>query len=152
MTARHLILACLALPSLAAAAQEFQLPGTVTAGSAFSIPTSGSGSAVLYIVGPGQALRRDVRLGDAVSFAAGDLSSAGHYVVALAAGGTAQTQELDVRPAPQAGSLGFLAKPSRLPVNMHNGISAAVYVFDPYHNSHHRSDARIARAGRRRRR
>ncbi len=39
-----------------------------------------------------------------------------------------------MHPAPQVGSLGFLAKPSRVPVNIHNGISGAVYIFDPYHN------------------
>ena len=30
--------------------------------------------------------------------------------------------------------LSFLAKPSRLPVGIKNGISGAVYVFDAYHN------------------
>jgi len=132
--ARNLLRAGLALSTLAAPAQEFQLPRTLTAGAAFSIPTSGSGKAVLYIVGPTQALRRDVNLGDPVAFAAGDLSSAGHYLVALVESGSTQMQEFDVQPASQAGSLGFLAKPSRLPVNIHNGISGAVYVFDPYHN------------------
>jgi len=28
----------------------------------------------------------------------------------------------------------FLAKPSRLPVGLHNGITGAAYVFDAYHN------------------
>ena len=44
------------------------LPKTVEAGAAFSIHTAGSGKGVLYIVGPGQVLRRDVQLGEAVSF------------------------------------------------------------------------------------
>jgi len=132
--ARHVLIISLAVTALSALAQEFQLPRTVAAGSAFSIPTAGNGNAVLYLVGPAQALRREVRLGDPVSVAAGELTGAGHYLAALVDGGGTQTREFDVQPASQPGSLGFLAKPSRLPVNIHNGISGAVYVFDPYHN------------------
>jgi hypothetical protein len=39
------------------------LPRTVEAGNGFSIQTTGSGKAVLYIVGLGQVLKRDVQLG-----------------------------------------------------------------------------------------
>ena len=85
-------------------------------------------------MGPAQALRRDVQLGEPVSFAAGELYGAGHYVAVMLAGASTKADEFDVQPAPEPGSLGFLAKPSRLPVNIHNGISGAVYVFDPYHN------------------
>ena len=110
------------------------LPPSVVAGSAFSIATSGSGKAVLYIVGPGQAVRRDVEMGQPVSFAAGVLYNAGHYLVILAKDSTTDTEALDVVPAPNPETLGFLAQPSRLPVGVHNGISGAVYVFDAYHN------------------
>jgi hypothetical protein len=50
-----------------------QLPKSVEAGAAFSIQTTGSGNATLYIVGLGQVLRREVQLGQIISFAAGDL-------------------------------------------------------------------------------
>jgi hypothetical protein len=40
------------------------LPKTVEAGSAFSIQSTGSGKATLYIVGLGQVLKRDVQLGE----------------------------------------------------------------------------------------
>src|SRR5579863_4232209 len=59
------------------------LPKTVEAGSAFSIPTRGSGKATLYIVGLGQVLRRDVQLGEVISIPTGKLYSAGHYVTVL---------------------------------------------------------------------
>jgi hypothetical protein len=111
-----------------------QIPSTVTAGSALTIPTSGSGKAELYIVGPPQALRREVQLGDPVTIASGELYSAGHYIAILVQGSSNEAEEFDVQPAAKPGSLGFLAKPSRLPVNVHNGISGAVYVFDLYHN------------------
>lgn len=109
-------------------------PPSVTAGSAFSIPTTGTGKAALYIVGPGQAVRRDVDLGQPATFAAGVLYNAGHYVVILTGDAVADTAELDVLPAPQPETLGFLAKPSRLPVGTPNGISGAIYIFDAYHN------------------
>ena len=44
---------------LALAQGSLGLPKSVEAGAAFSIHTSGSGKGVLFIVGPGQVLRRD---------------------------------------------------------------------------------------------
>ena len=134
MKAREFLVAGLGIVLPAwAAAQSVQFPATVTAGSAFSVPTSGSGKAMLYVVGPAQALRKDVQLGSPVAFAQGELYGAGHYI-AVVEGGSNDATEFDVKPAPEVGSLGFLAKPSRLPVNIRNGISGAVYVFDSYHN------------------
>jgi hypothetical protein len=110
------------------------LPSTVVAGAAFSVPTSGSGKAKLYIVGPAQALAVDVDLGQPASFASGKLYNAGHYVAVLAGPSGNESGEFDVVPDPTPATLGFLAKPSRLAVGLHNGISGAVYVFDAYHN------------------
>lgn len=110
------------------------LPASVVAGSAFSVPTVGSGKAVFYIVGPGQALRRDIELGEAASFPAGTLYNAGNYVAILVSGTSTETGEFNVVPAAQPEKISFLAKPSRLPVGLHNGISGAAYVFDAYHN------------------
>ena len=102
------------------------LPHTVTAGDAFSIPTTGSGKATLYIIGPGQALRANVQMGELASFPPGVLYSAGHYLAILAGTSFTDTGEFDVKPATRPETLGFLAKPSRLPVGVHNGISGAV--------------------------
>ena len=44
------------------------------------------------------------------------------------------TESFDVVPAGKPAELSFLAKPSRLPVGIHDGISGTVYVFDAYHN------------------
>ena len=52
----------------------------------------------------------------------------------LAGQSSSDNAALDVIPASQVANLSFLAKPSRLPVNLHNGISGAVYVFDAYQN------------------
>jgi len=111
-----------------------QLPKDVEAGSSFSIQSAGSGKAVLYIVGPAQVLRRDVQLGETTSFAAGDLHNAGHYVVVLAGGASTETGAFDVTAVHQATALSFIAKPSRLPVDLHDGISGVAYVFDTFQN------------------
>ena len=110
------------------------MPDSVAAGSAFSIQTSGSGKGTLYIVGLGQVIKRDVQLGEATFVAAGSLHNAGQYLVILTGNGPGQTQTLAVKPAAQPADLTFLAKPSRLPVGLHDGITGAVYVFDAYKN------------------
>lgn len=118
-----------------ASAQDgaLSLPASITAGAAFTIPTSGSGRATLYIVGPGQVLRRDVNLGTPLQFAAGVLYNAGRYVVVLT-GAASDVGQLEVTPVPKPSNMAFLAKPSRLPVGLHGGISGTAYLFDAYHN------------------
>lgn len=128
------VFALLLAPLASAQSGNMSLPATVTAGSAFSISTSGSGSAVLYIVGPDQAVRRNVQLGSPVEFAASDLSDAGHYVAALVANGSADSGQFDVVPADKPENLNFIAVPSRVPVGLHGGINGTAYVFDTYRN------------------
>lgn len=115
-------------------AQSMSPPASVVAGAAFSIPTTGSGQATLYIAGPGQALSRTVQLGEPVSIAAGVLYDAGQYVAVLSGSGASDAHVLTVTPAAHPDKLSFLAEPSRLPVALPDGISGAVYVFDAYHN------------------
>jgi hypothetical protein len=133
---RPLILVGTALAAaLSAFAQsgDMTLPKTVEAGTQFSIQTSGSGNATLYIIGLGQVLKRDVQLGGTANFPAGSLYNAGRYVVVLS-GASSKSDEFDVVPASKPTDLSFLAKPSRLPVSLHDGITGAVYVFDTYRN------------------
>jgi hypothetical protein len=107
---------------------------TVEAGNSFSIKSTGSGKAKLYVAGLGQVLKRDVKLGDTTYFPAGLLCNAGHYLVFLEGGSTADQGSFDVVPARKPADLSFLAKPSRLQVDLRDGITGAVYVFDPYQN------------------
>lgn len=113
---------------------SFRFPERVEAGSGFSVPTSGSGDGALYIIGPGDAVRRKVQLGQAISFGADDLHNAGHYVAILAAGSSYQSAQFDVVPSPRPAKLSFLAKPSRVPVHLSDGISGVAYVFDVFGN------------------
>jgi hypothetical protein len=109
------------------------LPKSVEAGKAFSIPLSGSGKATLFIVGPGQALKQDVELGSSASIPTGALYNAGEYL-AILSGAATESQAFEVVPANEPSDLTFLARPSRLPVSLHDGITGAVYVFDAYKN------------------
>jgi hypothetical protein len=109
-------------------------PEKVEAGTAFSVPTTGSGAATVYIVGPGDAVRRQVQLGESLQFGPEDLHNAGHYVAFLVAGSSTQNTQFDVVASHQPATLSFLAKPSRLSVNRSDGISGVVYVFDAFRN------------------
>jgi hypothetical protein len=136
-TRQAVLIATLAAGAQLLAAQEgsLTLPKTVEAGKAFSIQSTGNGKATLYIVGLGQVLKRDVQLGETISFPPGSIYSAGHYVTVLARESSpAESGSLDVLPGAQPADLTFLARPSRLPVGLHGGITGAAYVFDAYHN------------------
>ena len=128
------VLVLAAIPAAYAQDDALSVPTTIEAGSAFSIQNPGSGEATLYIVGPGQVLKRTVQLGTSTYFAAGSLYNAGHYIVILAQANGTSARSFDVTPVSAPSSLSFLAKPSRLPVGLHDGITGAVYVFDVYHN------------------
>ena len=111
-----------------------RFPEKVEAGTAFSVPTTGSGQATLYIVGPGDAIRRNIQLGENLAFASGDLHHAGLYVAFLVSGSSTQNLQFEVSPSDRPATLSFLARPSRLPVNLSNGLSGVVYVFDVFRN------------------
>jgi hypothetical protein len=121
-----------ALTVAPAAYAQLTVPKTVEAGSAFSIESSGSGQATLYIVGLGQVIKRDVQLGSAISIPEGTLYGAGHYV-AFVSTAPNDVASFDVTPAKVA-DVNFLARPSRLPVGLRSGITGAVYMFDSYKN------------------
>jgi hypothetical protein len=131
------LIAALAAGAQWLVAQEgaLTLPKTIESGKAFAIQSTGSGKATLYIVGLGQVLKRDVQMGETISFPAGSIYSAGHYVTVLTRESSpTESGSFDVTPAAQPADLTFLARPSRLPVGLHSGITGAAYVFDAYHN------------------
>jgi hypothetical protein len=116
-----------------AAAQSFTMPAQVTADTPVVINTSGSGDAEFFVVGQGLALRRNVRLGQTVKLQPGDLHAAGYYVAVLRSGGNVRNFGFYVLPGPAA-TMSFLARPSRLPVAVRDGINGVAYVFDKSHN------------------
>jgi len=111
-----------------------RLPKAVEAGDSFSIQSAGSGKATLYIIGPEQVLKRDMQRGATALFPAGSLYNAGHYLAVLVGESSTETGSFEVVPSSKPANLSFLARPSRLQVGLHGGITGAIYLFDAYHN------------------
>jgi len=120
------VVCCLGLYGFAG---DLNIPATVTAGTALSIPTSGSGEATLYLVGPGTAIKRKVQLGGNVELSADELQNAGRYVVAL----DGKSAIFFVTAGP-VHSIAFLARPSRVPADTPNVVSGTAFLFDRYQN------------------
>jgi hypothetical protein len=121
-------LAALALSGLANAA-DLHLPASVPAGSGLSISTSASGSATLYLFGPGTAVKRSVQLGQEIQLSADELQNAGRYTVVIGD----DSGSLFVTAGPVS-SIAFLARPSRVPSNTPNVIGGTTFLFDKYQN------------------
>jgi len=113
-------------------AQELIPPQQVTAGGAFSIPSSGSGSATFYLFGPGSVLKKTIQLGQAIELSGEDVIAAGRYT-AIACSDTCHSAKFFVTPA-EPSSLTFIAHPSRALVKQDNSISGVVFPFDKFQN------------------
>jgi hypothetical protein len=126
------IAACL-LADAVVHAQQITVPQHVTAGAAANIQTSGSGDGTFFLIGPGTALKRSVKLGESIELQPEELRNAGRYTAILKAGGEPQSAVFFVDPAP-ASSVSFLARPSRVPVAHPQAISGVAFVFDDFKN------------------
>jgi hypothetical protein len=127
---------CLAVCLMTAAslaAQDLQLPATIAAGSELTIPTSGSGAATFYLIGPSYLAKRQVQLGQEIHIQPREVRSAGRYTAVLRGGGSSQSGSFYVVAAKPA-SLSFLAHPSRIPVAQRDGVIGVAFVFDKWHN------------------
>lgn len=113
---------------------DLTVPKSIEAAAAFSIGCPEGCNGTLYIVGPGQAIKRDVQSAQAIWFPSGTLHNAGHYMVVLSSQTSNRVSSLDVLPAAKPSELTFIAKPSRLPVALRDGITGTAYVFDRYRN------------------
>ena len=111
---------------------EIEPPKNAVAGSTLSIPTTGSGDATFYLIGPGTTLKKNISLGKQIELTGEDLAASGRYV-AIACAGTCQSSNFFVAPA-QAASISFLAHPSRASVKGRDAISGVVFPFDRFRN------------------
>ncbi len=127
-----LVLTCWLADDWAHAA-ELRVPQNAVAGQPLKVTTIGSGTAVLYLVGPGQVIKRSVRLGDVVDIKGDELRSAGQWMAVIRGGSSAWSQVFWVQPG-KPESLNFLARPSRVPVNKPGVISGVAFVFDKNQN------------------
>ena len=114
---------------IAMRAAELNVPATVAAGSGLSIPSSGSGSATLYVYGPGTAIKRKVELGQPIQLSADELQHAGRYVISV----DDNSATFFVTAGPVQ-SIAFLARPSRVPADTPNVITGTAFIFDKYQN------------------
>jgi hypothetical protein len=121
------------LAVVTALASEIHPPAQSTAGTSITIPTSGSGEATFYLIGPASASKRKVQAGSDISVDSDQLEHAGRYVAILCASDGCASSNFFVNPA-AANRLTLLVHPSRVPVGSAAGISAVALVFDNFHN------------------
>src|SRR5436190_15992885 len=112
-------------------AAELRPPAQATAGTAFSIVSSGAGEGTFYLIGPAQISKRKVNSSE-ISVQADEVEQAGTYTAILCAD-QCTSVNFYVRSA-QASRLSLLVHPSRVPVAASNAISAVAFVFDRFHN------------------
>lgn len=113
-----------------ARAAELHMPQNAVAGQPLSIGISGSGT--LYLVGPGQVIKKEFKSGGSVEIKGEELRSAGRWIAAIR-GDANQSQVFWVKSG-KPGKLNFLARPSRVPVAHPNVVSGVAFIFDQYQN------------------
>jgi hypothetical protein len=116
-----------------AQASEIHPPARVNAGAGLSIPTSGSGDATFYLIGPATAMKKKVQAGSDISVDSDDVQKAGRYVAILCASDGCTSSNFFVVPA-APNKLSLLVHPSRVPVGSANGISTVAFVMDNFRN------------------
>ena len=116
-----------------ASAAEIHPPAQVAAGTAITIPSSGSGDATFYLVGPACAVKRQVQVGSEISVDSDQLEHAGRYVAILCASDGCTSASFFVAPA-AANKLSLLVHPSRVPVASSDGITTVAFVLDNFQN------------------
>lgn len=122
----------LALPALGQSA--LRAPSSVSAGSSFSIATSGTGSATFYLLGPSHVVKRTIQLGQDLPIVGSDVVVSGSYqAVACDSSGCTRTT-FQVLPSSPV-RLSFLVHPSRVPVSAADAINATALVFDRFDNT-----------------
>lgn len=112
-----------------AQAADLQVPQNAVAGQPLTINLEGSGT--LYLIGPGQIIKREFKSGP-VEIKGEELRSAGRWI-AVVKGSSEQSQVFWVKPG-KPDKLNFLARPSRVPVAKKDVISGVAFVFDQYQN------------------
>lgn len=127
-----LILTCWFASDWARAA-DLKIPKDAVSGEALTIGTSGSGDATLLLVGPGEVIKRGIRLGEDVQVKPEELRHAGRWIAIIRGVNNPQSQAFWVSPG-KPEELSFLARPSRVPVNRPGVISGVAFVFDKNRN------------------
>ncbi|HZR57540.1 MAG TPA: hypothetical protein VFA74_11750 [Terriglobales bacterium] len=112
---------------------ELKVPAQVTAGTGFSISASRSGQGTFYLIGPAEAVKRQVDLGSDIQIQSEEVERVGRYTALVCNGDQCSSAHFYVHAA-APDRLGLIVHPSRVPVSNPNAISAVVFVFDDFHN------------------
>jgi hypothetical protein len=123
---------CLAACSVAGWTQDLRVPASVVAGDDAAIPTTGSGKATFYLVGPGVSRKSEVSLGEEIRLQGQELRNAGDYLV-LVCSDTCHSGTFYVT-ATKPASFAFLVHPSRVPVGLNDAVSGVAFPFDQFRN------------------
>jgi hypothetical protein len=124
---RGICLAMLALTPAICGAQ-LSVNGTFRAGEAVTLQAPGSGTATLYLFGPGGAIRQTVQRGT-ITIPGDDLKVAGRYT-AIVDGSNAW---FFVNEAPLA-KIAFISRPSRVPAAAKGAVQGSAFLFDRFQN------------------
>jgi hypothetical protein len=119
--------------SQAEAQLGLHIPANVSAGEAFAVSSSGSGSGTFYLIGPGHVAKRQFQAGDTIQISSGEIATAGTYQAITCNGQECATTNFYVTPN-RGAELVFLVHPSRVPVSERDAISAVIVVMDGFHN------------------
>src|SRR5690348_387506 len=130
---KRLFLTTVIMLATVALAADLRVPEKAVAGQNTTIATSGSGNAILYVVGPGTAIKRDIKLGSDVEIKGEQLRKSGFYEVVVKSSDGDSTKQLYVAPAAPE-KINFLARPSRVPVGQPRVIAGTAFVFDQFEN------------------
>ena len=129
----RVVMVLLAVPALGQSI-GVRAPSSVSAGSSFSITTTGSGSGTFYLLGPNHVLKQTIQFGHELQISGTDIPASGSYqAIACDSDGCANAV-FYVRPATPA-RLSFLVHPSRVPVSATNAINATALVFDRFQDT-----------------
>lgn len=127
-----IVCAGMLLALMPAWAQELTAPHSVAAGNDTTISSTGSGTATFYLVGPGVASKKDVKLGEDMHIPGDQLQFAGRYI-ASACSATCSSAAFFVT-ATQPASVAFLVHPSRVPARQPDAVSGVALLFDRFDN------------------
>src|SRR5207245_10344228 len=114
-------------------AAELHAPAQVKASSAFSLTSSGSGEATLYLVGPASVSKRKVQLGSGIAVQSNEVQHAGRYTAVVCSGSDCACTNFYVVAA-DASMLSLLVHQSLVRLATPNAISAVSFIFDEFHN------------------
>ena len=110
-------------------------PAKFTAGEAISVPSSGSGAATFYLIGPGHVAKRKIQAGDNIQISSEEIAASGTYQAIICKEEEQDCASASFYVAPSRGKeLVFLVHPSRVAVGESNAISAVAVVVDRFQN------------------